>query len=150
MDNQKQWDLDFLKMAYIWGQRSTCPRLNVGAILVKNREIKSGSYNGAPKGMPECEEVGCKVNEENHCTRTVHAEENAIIFSDRDDSQGSTMYVTHSTCYDCQKRIINAGIERIVYSESYKENYELARKAGIKITHLPLKEKLDKDHFKLT
>lgn len=141
--SRKGWDIDFLKMAYLWSQRSTCPRLSVGAVLVKNREVKTTAYNGAPKGVDECTEVGCRVNEADHCTKALHAEQNVIIFSQPQERRNATIYVTHSTCYDCQKMIINSGINRIVYSESYKEDYELARSQGIQIDHIPLKEEID-------
>jgi dCMP deaminase len=70
---RKDWDKYFMDIAFMVSERSTCPRLHVGAVLVNDKRIKATGYNGSPKGFPHCDEAGClMVN--NHCVRTIHAE----------------------------------------------------------------------------
>jgi dCMP deaminase len=107
-----------MDIAEMVAERSTCDRLEVGAVLVKNREIKATSYNGAPRGMPDCYEAG-HMMENGHCVRTVHAEQNAILFSDRNEREGATMYVTALPCFVCTKLIANSGISEVVYRDVY-------------------------------
>ncbi|GEM_PF-502677 len=114
----------FMTLAKIVATRSTCDRLRAGAILVKNKRIMATGYNGAPAGMAHCDgEVGHKM-EEGHCIRTLHAEENAIIqvvYIGGASTQGSTMYTTYSPCYHCAKKIISAGVERVVCGQVYRD-----------------------------
>lgn len=117
-------------------RRSTCPRAAVGAVIVRDKRILTTGYNGAPRGLAHCTEVGClMVN--GHCVRTLHAEQNAIIQGALHgvDVSGSTLYVTHQPCLVCAKMIINAGIERVVYGGDYPD--EIARsfleQAGISL-----------------
>lgn len=69
---RKDWDNYFMDIAFQVSERSTCPRLHVGAVLVKNRRIKGTGYNGSPKGLDHCDDVGCFMKN-NHCIRTIHA-----------------------------------------------------------------------------
>ena len=119
-------------------RRSTCPRAAVGAVLVRDKRILTTGYNGAPRGLPHCTEVGClMVND--HCVRTLHAEQNAIIQGALHgvDVAGSTLYVTHQPCLVCAKMIINAGVERVVYGGDYPD--DIARgfleQAGVNLEH---------------
>jgi len=103
-------------------RRSTCPRAAVGAVIVRDKRILTTGYNGSPRGQPHCTEVGClMVND--HCVRTLHAEQNAIIQGALHgvDVSHSTLYVTHQPCLSCAKMIINAGIERVVYGGEYPD-----------------------------
>ncbi|MGE4486552.1 MAG: cytidine/deoxycytidylate deaminase family protein, partial [Synergistaceae bacterium] len=59
MLNRPDWDSYFLMIAKVVASRSTCMRRNVGAVLVKDQQILSTGYNGAPKGIIHCEEAGC-------------------------------------------------------------------------------------------
>lgn len=135
------WDEYFLGIAKMAATRSTCDRRNVGAVIAKNKVILSTGYNGAPRGMPHCDDVGHEISD-GHCVRTVHAEANAIAQAARNGTSvdRGTIYLTHSPCYDCFKIMVNAGIAEVVYGEFYSSRYgaskavlSLAKKAGVKM-----------------
>lgn len=132
----------YLDIAEVALERSTCLRRNFGAIIVKNDEIISTGYNGAPRGRKNCTDLGfCtreKLNiprgERYELCRSVHAEENAIISASRRDMIGASLYLVGKNykdksyvenarpCSMCKKTIINSGIEKI-YIRDDKENY---------------------------
>lgn len=121
-NKQKDWDNYFLDIAKSVSTRATCPRLSVGSVIVsKDRNILATGYNGSVRGMDHCKDIGCCIVE-NHCVRTVHAEENAILQAAKNGHsvKDAIIYVTHSPCLNCFKHILNAGIERIVWAETYK------------------------------
>jgi len=124
----------FMRIAGIVSERSTCSRLKVGAVLVKDSRIIATGYNGAPKGLPHCDEVGCEI-ENGACIRTSHAEANVIAFAARNgiSTEGSTLYSTHMPCYACSKLIVNAGIKLVIYGTAYrlKTGAELLDKCGV-------------------
>ena len=115
------WDTYFIKIAYAVSERSTCDRAFVGAVLVRDKRILTTGFNGSPAGQDHCKEVG-HLMVDGHCVRTIHAETNAIIQAALHgvSTKGSTCYVTHMPCINCTKALINAGIERIVYSVGYR------------------------------
>jgi dCMP deaminase len=119
-----EWDEYFLEIAKTVSTRATCPRLSVGAVIVKDKTILSTGYNGSVRGFPHCneEDVGCKVVK-GHCIRTIHAETNAILQAAKNGANinGATCYVTHSPCLNCFKNLLNAGIVEIVWSNKYKD-----------------------------
>lgn len=126
--------------------RSTCLRRQVGAILVKDRNILATGYNGVPSGISHCETVGClrerlKVpsGERHELCRGLHAEQNAIIQAARHgiNIDGSTLYCTTMPCIICTKMLINAGITKIVYAEGYADALarEMIAETGINVTH---------------
>lgn len=117
------WDDYFMRYAYLAATRATCPRRHVGAVIVdpSHRTVATG-YNGAPPGVPSCDEIGCQMIE-NHCVRTLHAESNALDYAGTRLAQNCTLYVTITPCWDCAKRIINAKIMRVVYDEHYESRY---------------------------
>lgn len=129
-------------ISVIVSKRSSCQRLQVGAVIAVSGRILSTGYAGAPSGFPHCSELICDLSKP--CIRTVHAEANAIAFSARNgiSIQFSTLYTTHSPCWDCAKLIVNAGIIRVVYMEEYrlKEPLDLLRTAGIKIERWEIPE----------
>lgn len=133
---RKDWDTYFMDIAFKVKDRSTCPRKKVGAIVVKDKRIKSTGYNGSPSSLDHCDDEGClMVN--NHCRRTIHAEVNAIIESSRDEREGATIYITAEPCMECQKVIIASGITRVVYAEEYKAEYNFFKDAKwIEVIHL--------------
>ena len=99
-------------------QRVTCPRLQVGAVVVgPDNQIISTGYNGAPRGEPHCIDVGCEI-EANHCIRVVHAEVNALLQAGP-RAKGATLYCTHKPCARCTAIIKNAGIVRALYLQEY-------------------------------
>lgn len=130
---RKNWDDYFIDIAFEVAERSTCPRLHVGAVLVKDRRIKGTGYNGSPRGLEHCEDVGCYMKN-NHCIRTIHAEVNCLLEVAPDDREDSTLYVTHMPCPECQKLIITCGIKRVIYCEEYTPEINWFEKApGIEL-----------------
>jgi dCMP deaminase len=119
---RKDWDSYFLDIAEKVAERSTCDRLNVGCVIVKDKLVVSTGYNGSIRGQDHCSEVGHLYNDAGRCIRTIHAEQNAIIFASRDELQGSTAYVTHEPCETCTKLLLQAGIVRIVFKHPYKNS----------------------------
>jgi dCMP deaminase len=125
----------FMKMAHLVKERATCTRRKVGAVIVKDRHLLSTGYNGNPKGMKHCNEIGCLREElkvpsgERHelCTG-LHAEQNAIIQSSvfGTSIKDATMYCTNTPCSVCAKMLVNAGIKELVYDDGYPD--ELAMK----------------------
>jgi dCMP deaminase len=115
------WDSYFMKIAAAVSERSTCDRAFVGCVLVREKRILTSGFNGSPAGQEHCDEAG-HLMVEGHCVRTIHAETNAIIQAALHgvSTRESTCYVTHFPCINCTKVLINAGITRIVYAESYR------------------------------
>jgi dCMP deaminase len=143
-DKQKLLDQRYISMALIWAQNSYCKRRKVGALLVKDKMIISDGYNGTPSGFENiCED-------ENNLTKpyVLHAEANAItkVAKSGNSSEGATLYVTSSPCLECAKLIIQAGIKRVVFTESYRldDGTNLLRRAGIEVIHVELNEIADK------
>ena len=124
----------YLGIADAVQERSTCMRRKYGAIIVRNDEIISTGYNGAPRGRKNCNDLGycareaLKIpsGERYELCRSVHAEANAIISASRRDMIGATLYLVgrdaktgellHDTtsCSMCRRHIINAGIAKVV------------------------------------
>lgn len=138
----------FMNIAIEVSRRSTCTRRQIGAIIVsKWGEIKSTGYNGNPRGLPHCHEIGCIRDKLNipsgtrleTCT-AVHAEQNALIQAGT-NSKGSTLYSTIVPCPICARMILNAQIERVVYIDDYSDlaGIELLKQAGVKLTRLDKK-----------
>jgi dCMP deaminase len=132
------WDDYFMSITFQVAKRSTCDRARVGSIIVKERRILTTGYNGAPAGLPHCDEVGHLIIA-NHCVRTLHAEQNAIIQAALHgvSAAGGTIYVTHQPCLTCAKMIINAGIKRVVYAGHYPDENAVAflTQAGVELEH---------------
>ncbi|WP_084709372.1 deoxycytidylate deaminase [Rubrobacter aplysinae] len=138
------WDEYFMRIAREVATRSTCPRLAVGAVVVRDKRILTTGYNGSPSGMPHCEDVGCLiriVDGRESCQRTLHAEQNSLIqaayhgVSVRDAS----IYCTHQPCLLCVKMILNAGITEVYYTGGYPDPLavELAEEGGLEMIQLP-------------
>ena len=134
------WDDYFMDISLQVAKRSTCGRLRVGAIIVKDRRILTTGYNGAPAGLPHCDEVG-HLMVDGHCVRTLHAEQNAIIQAALHgvSVEDGTLYVTHQPCLTCAKMIINAGIRRVVYAGHYPDENAVAflTQAGVALELYP-------------
>lgn len=151
-------DTMFTMICQVVAQRSTCWRSQVGAVIVKEGRVVSMGYNGPVSGMPACEDLPnvleCPTEEdfsqwkEDHplmcqgagCTRSLHAETNAIAFAARAgvSVEGCTMYCTMSPCINCAKVIVNSGIKKLVYMEEYRDitGLNLLKSAGITVVHL--------------
>jgi dCMP deaminase len=119
--------------------RATCDRKHVGAVLVRERMILSTGYNGSIRGLPHCDEVG-HMMENGHCVATVHAEANAILQAAKNGVgiNGAALYTTASPCWPCFKLVANAGCQRIVFGEFYRDPriFEYAAKLGIELVSL--------------
>jgi dCMP deaminase len=134
-------DQYFMSIALAVATRATCDRKHVGAILVRDKTILSTGYNGAPRGMKDCDQIG-HMMEDGHCVRTTHAEANAIVQAAKNGTSvdGSTIYTTASPCWQCFKLIVNAGVKNIVFAEMYRDDRinDFAIEAGIGLQHLAL------------
>lgn len=124
--NRPNWDAYFLNIARAVSLRSDCERSQVGAVVVDaERRIRSTGYNGAPAGRPGCRTCPRRLSgvepgsDYTNCI-AVHAEANALLYADRDDLPGSTLYITREPCVDCTKLIAATGIVRIVTPEGEK------------------------------
>jgi dCMP deaminase len=138
------WDEYFMNLAEMVGTRATCTRHKLGAVLVRDRRILATGYNGAPKGLRHCLDIGCLRDKlkipsgtRQEICRAVHAEQNAVIQAAVHgvSTAGSDIYITHSPCSVCAKILINAGIKRIFYKTGYPDEFskELLAEAGIEL-----------------
>lgn len=115
--HRKSWDSYFMNIAKSVAERSTCDRLSVGCVIVKDNRIVSTGYNGSVSGNEHCDDIGhLMVN--GRCVRTVHAEQNALLFA-KESLYKSTAYVTHEPCETCLKLLVQAGVTRIRYLNEY-------------------------------
>lgn len=148
-------DRMFSQICHIVAQRSTCLRSQVAALIVKDGRIISMGYNGPVAGMPVCEDLpnviqtptkeSFQVWKTEHpnmcegpgCTRSCHAETNAIAFAARAgvSVEGCTMYCSMSPCINCAKVIVNSGIRELVFLSEYRDSsgIELLKEAGLKV-----------------
>ncbi len=112
------WDQYFCSIAEMVKTRATCPRLQVGAVLVKDKHIISTGYNGVPNGVSHCDETGCVIVD-NHCSLSIHAEVNALDHCGV-DTRYSILYVTANPCAKCVLYAHTKGVKRIVYVNMYR------------------------------
>ena len=133
-----------MAIADLAATRSTCLRRQVGAVVVKDKRILSTGYNGAPRGLAHCLDIGClreelgiPSGERHELCRAIHAEQNAVVQAATSgvDITGGTIYTTTFPCSLCSKIIINSGIDRIVCRKGYPDDLsrQLLREAQIKI-----------------
>ncbi len=143
-DGRPSWDEYFMAIADLAATRSTCLRRQVGAVVVKEKRILATGYNGAPRGLAHCLDIGClreelgiPSGERHELCRAIHAEQNAVVQAATSgvDITGSTIYTTTFPCSLCSKIIINSGIARIVCRTGYPDDLsrQLLREAQIKI-----------------
>jgi dCMP deaminase len=147
-NNRLTWNEYWMNIVEQVGKRSTCIRRNIGAVIVRDNIIVSTGFNGAPRGMPHCTEIGCLRDElkipsgtRHEVCRGVHAEQNAIIRGDPLRMDGATMYVNAKPCKICAKMIANSGISKVVYVEIYPddEGIEILKQAKIEL--VPFRKK---------
>ena len=135
----------YLDIAETVTERATCLRRGWGAVIVKNDEIISTGYNGAPRGRKNCTDVGFCIREKLNVPRgeryelcrSVHAEQNAIISASRRDTIGATLYIVgvdaktreyvekSMPCAMCKRTIINSGIEKVIIRDTKEEYREI-------------------------
>lgn len=146
--HRPSWDTYFMEITRLVATRSTCVRRKVGALIVKDKRILTTGYNGAPRGLPHCLDVGClrekqsiPPGERHELCRGIHAEQNAIIQAATSGVtiEGATLFSTHYPCSLCIKMILNAGIKRVVYLEGYPDELAktLAQEGSLEIVQLP-------------
>ena len=133
---QERYDRAYMKMAVEWSKLSHCTRKKVGALIVKEGMIISDGYNGTPTGFSnDCEDVNGTTH-----WYVLHAEANAIMKVARstNNAREATLYLTHSPCKECSKLILQAGIERLVYLDAYKDpsGLDLLKDGGVLIHQL--------------
>lgn len=140
------WDEYFMQMAQVVAGRSTCLRRQVGAVIVKDKQILSTGYNGSPSGLSHCAQTGClrqklgiPSGERTEICRAVHAEQNALIQAAKHgvSIDGADIYTTVQPCVLCTKLIINAGIKRVIYAIPYPDSLalEMAKEANLELVH---------------
>lgn len=133
-----------MEIAHLVSRRSTCLRRQVGAVMVKGKNILTTGYNGTPSGIAHCDQTGClrqQLNvpsgERHELCRGLHAEQNAIIQAAKHgvNITGATLYCTNSPCIICSKMLINAGIRQIIYQDGYPDRLSLAMldESGIEV-----------------
>ena len=139
-EKQLRYDSAYLKMAKEWAKLSHCTRKQVGALIVKDKMIISDGYNGTPSGYDNC----CEDIDGKTLWYVLHAEANALtkIAKSNHNANGATLYITLSPCKECSKLILQAGINRVVYMNGYKDSsgIDFLKESGIELTQI---EKLD-------
>lgn len=139
------WDAYFMEICHVVAKRSTCLRRKVGALLVADRRILTTGYNGPPKGVAHCAEIGgchrdrlgIASGQRQELCRALHAEQNAIIQAAVHGVKldGVTCYCTNQPCVICAKMLINADVRRIVFAGPYPDQLalEMLREADVEI-----------------
>lgn len=147
-DARPSWDQYFMAIVNQVATRSTCLRRKIGAIIVKDKRILTTGYNGAPKNVKSCLEIGSCLREElgipsgqrHEICRALHAEQNAIIQAAYHgvSVNGSVLYCNTQPCVMCAKMIINSGIVKIYYQQEYPDKLalELLEEADIELVKL--------------
>ena len=141
------WTDYFMAQSLVISTRSTCDRLMVGAVIVRNNRMIATGYNGSVSGLTHCIDHGCFVVD-GHCIRTIHAEVNAVIQCAKmgTSTDGAEIYITHFPCYNCSKVIIQAGIKKVHYLYDYRNDpnaIDLFKECNIQVT----KHELSPDLF---
>ena len=141
------WPEYFMNITRLVAERSTCARRKVGAIAVKNKRILATGYNGAPRNMRDCLEVGClreklgiPSGQRHELCRGLHAEQNVIIQAAVHgiSLEGATIYCTHQPCLICTKMLLNCGVVSVLYASPYPDPMaeEMFAEAGVDLARL--------------
>ncbi|HCW32449.1 MAG: CMP/dCMP deaminase zinc-binding protein, dCMP deaminase [Candidatus Peregrinibacteria bacterium GW2011_GWF2_39_17] len=130
-EDRPTFDEIFMEIAYTWAKRATCLRRQVGAVIAKDGQQLTAGYNGAPRGVPHCAEMGGCLREKmgipsgqrHEICRGTHAEQNAITQAAKFgiNIEGSTLYCNTFPCVICTKMILNVGIQKVVYDSDYDD-----------------------------
>lgn len=133
-----KFDIAYLKMAREWGKLSYCKRKQVGALIVKDRMIISDGYNGTPSGFENC----CEDEDGQTHWYVLHAEANAILklAASTQSAKEATLYLTMSPCKDCSKLILQSGISKVVFMQSYSDDEGISFLENHKIKILQIDE----------
>lgn len=138
------WNRYFLDLCEAVSKRATCDRGRSGCVIVKDKRILTTGYVGSPAGLPHCDEIGHDMRKvfddagkvTQHCVRTLHAEQNAIIQAAKFgvSIDGATLYCKMVPCRPCAMMIINSGIKRVVAEKHYHaeaDTVKMFKDAGI-------------------
>lgn len=151
MTDRPSIDEYLLEIATVVAKRSTCLRNRVGAVIARDKRILSTGYNGAPRNMEHCLDIGC-IREQNNIAsgtrhekcRAVHAEQNAIIQAALHgvSTDGATLYCTHQPCILCAKMIINSNIRRVVYIQPYPDTdaLDFFSESGVEVVNIAISD----------
>lgn len=135
-NGRQSWDEYFLGLALAASTRSNCSRRQVGAVIVRDRHIKSTGYNGPPSGYGHCDMGACPRAQQtdvamgsdyDNCV-AIHAEMNALLFCGPDEREGATIYVTAAPCFSCAKLVANSGVSEVVAAGGRYERWEETRR----------------------
>ncbi|ETA74851.1 ComE operon protein 2 [Ligilactobacillus equi] len=154
MQERIPWNQYFMLQASILSMRSTCQRLAVGAILVRDQRVIAGGYNGAVSGDDHCIDVGCYMVD-SHCQRTIHAEMNAVLQCAKFGipTNGAEVYVTDFPCLQCTKMLLQAGITKIHYLRNYhNDSYamQLLQKKKVTVQQVKIDDQYLEDVGQIT
>ena len=142
------WDKYFMMQAVLLASRSTCNRLSVGAVLVRDKRVIAGGYNGSVSGDDHCTDVGDYLVD-GHCLRTIHAEANAIAQCARFgiSTDGAEIYVTDFPCLQCTKSLLQSGIKKINYLRNYHNDEYVMHLIKLKNVDKNILEDLNLDEY---
>lgn len=149
INKRPSWDEYFMEITQSVAKRATCDRGRAGCVIVRNKQILVTGYVGAPTGLPHCDEIGHQLKtithedgtQSQHCMRTTHAEQNAIVQAAKlgVGIENATVYCKMTPCSTCAKMIINGGIKRVVCEKHYhqaEEAEKMFRQVGIELDYL--------------
>ena len=138
------WDEYFIKVMQAVAERATCDRGRSGCVIARDHQILVTGYVGSPPGQPHCDDVGHEMHQvinddgvvSEHCIRTIHAEQNALIQAARRGVavSGADLYCQMTPCYTCAKLIVASGIKRVVAYKDYQraeKSRKLFKAAGV-------------------
>ncbi|KAA8908237.1 cytidine deaminase-like protein [Sphaerosporella brunnea] len=138
------WDAYFMQLASLAAKRSNCMKRRVGCVLVREKRVIATGYNGAPRGLTNCNDGGCARCNDGSAGGTaldtclcLHAEENALLEAGRERvGAGATLYCDTCPCLTCSIKIVQVGISEVVYSRGYSMDAQTAdvlREGGVRL-----------------
>jgi dCMP deaminase len=141
------WEEYFMEIARVVSTRSSCLRRQVGAVVVKNRQILATGYNGVPRGFRHCDERGClrqqlgiPSGERHELCWGLHAEQNAIVQAAYHGVaiSGAQIFCTHQPCVVCAKMLVNADVVAVYFAGAYPDALamEVFEEAGTLLTRM--------------
>ncbi len=143
------WDEYFMEITRAVAKRATCDRGRSGCVIARDKQILVTGYVGSPAGLQHCDEVGHLMktvthgdgHQSQHCVRTTHAEQNAIVQAARLGVSilGATVYCKMTPCAVCAGMIINSGVKRVVCEKRYHaggESEDMFRKVGLELDYI--------------
>jgi dCMP deaminase len=154
LDSRPSWDEYFMIFAIVAASRSSCLNVGAGSIIVKNNKILGTGYNGAPPGLKNCLETGCRKENKglkyNESLNTgtcigVHSEMNALGHLSSLTDGGFTIYTTIFPCHSCIKNLLAYNVQRIVFKEKYSEkelekSIDLLKETKVKIEKMKISQ----------